>query len=152
MSTSKPHFRIKHRRAPPLIHHPPQDANSGLGVVGPDLTRSLQRTRAALQLELCGLTLERLFAHQPSPQLQVLQSSQAPAPFPLKRAAGRRVKIRRNAGPKSSCSRHPIFNHRQPCGGAFFWSTCCLYSCCRRFPFTCSAVTPPFPSKFNKIN
>ena len=60
-----------------------QYANSGLDVAGPDLPRSLQRTRAALQLELCGMTLDRILANQPKTQLRVLQSSHTHTPLHL---------------------------------------------------------------------
>ena len=38
--------------------------------MGPDLPRRLQRMRAALQIELCGMTLQRILAHQPPPAVQ----------------------------------------------------------------------------------
>ena len=60
-----------------------QYANSGLDVAGPDLPRSLQRTRAALQLELCGMTLDRILANEPTTQLRVLQSSHTHTPLHL---------------------------------------------------------------------
>jgi hypothetical protein len=137
-STSKPHFCVKQSMAlcELLTPHPFQDANSGLHAAGPDLPRSLQRTRAALQIELCGMTLGRILAHQPPALLRVLQSSQPPSPLPLlplKRAAGCRVQNHRNAAATQHDSRflcHPVFNLRCSRSGAIFRSACCcLYSC-----------------------
>jgi hypothetical protein len=64
-----------------------QDADSGLVVANPDLARSLQRTRAVLQLDMCSMSLQRVADHQPatSAQLRVKSTTtlhHAPSLFP----------------------------------------------------------------------